>query len=97
MEILTSFFDIHGGPLNTPTRHSSAPPSEASSDGVIVPLSEDGDVLMKNEDGDQVAGGDNEVKETADYTIVDRFHTSGAFKVVSLPQVGVQVLTDCDS
>lgn len=52
---------------------------------------------MKNEDRQQVAEGDNEAKETADYTIVDRFHTVGAFKVVSLLQVRVQVLTDCDS
>jgi hypothetical protein len=90
----TSFFEIHGGPVNTPSPQDAGTPSDvgsAGSDGVFVPRpgDGDGDTPMKTE-GDDVEGNGGDGAgvmpngKPADFAIIDRFHTVGAFKIVSL-------------
>jgi len=73
--------------MNTPSPQQSATPSEADSEGVFVPVPESEDTAMKIEYGEANANVGNEAGEErsskADYVIVDRFHTVGAFKIVS--------------
>jgi hypothetical protein len=90
----TSFFEIHGGPVHTPSLQDAGSPSDvdsADSDGVFVPQpgDGDGDTPMKAEVDDmEVNGGDGAGAmpngKPADFAIIDRFHTVGAFKIVSL-------------
>jgi hypothetical protein len=89
----TSFFEIHGGPVNTPSPQDAGTPSDvgsAGSDGIFVPQpgDGDGDTPMKAEENDMEAnGGDGAGAmpngKPADFAIIDRFHTVGAFKIVS--------------
>ena len=56
------------------------------SEGVFVPQSsESSDTPLKRVDGEAVKNDAEDAQDPApDYTIVDRFHTVGAFKIVSL-------------
>lgn len=83
LEQLTTFFDIHGGPANTPSPLDAGSPSAVGSDGVVVLRSEDADTEVKAEWDGGESNNAGEIKKPPDFAIVDRFHTVGAFRIVS--------------